>query len=409
MPKKKKRRKSAKVSAVRSSPVDLVISGINTRLKTTTAAVTLLQETSGDKDAAVGYIPSGIWAIDWLVSDLRGLHLGRLMNVWGGTSVGKSALTQFFMKKFQDAGGVNILFDFDDARDPAQLEGYGIDPSDLVIPEVGTIEEGFDALFGALESLYGKVEGARRRKGSKQAKNADHPTLAVWDSVAASPPKSLMEEESAEDHHVASTARSLTDQLKKVRRFCAGRPILPIFVNEQRAVIGGVSFGPQTRQPHAGALEFAMTTILRLYKLKTLKAQVKKRKVVQGRIVGVLAQKSRLGVPERQSSFFLSFDKGETGGPDPVRSNFLFLKEQNLLGSGGSSGFTIRGLKSKVGMFADPFKGDREEFSEVIAEHEESILGLLRDEIGGQVSVQEPDEPEEDPFDDDEEVDDEDE
>lgn len=375
MVKRKKLRRKDVPRVVNTSSAK-VIAGINKALKSDKGAWTLREDERAE-NSTIGFVPTGLWGLDWLISDLRGVHLGRMMNIWGGTATGKSALAQFIMKAFQDAAGVNILFDFDEARDPKFLRGYGLNSDSLVIPDVSTIEQGFDILQASFESLYGEF-GKKSKSDTTST-----PIFGVWDSVASSCPQDLLGEKSSTSHHVGLTSRALTDQLKKLRQFCKRRPICVLFLNETRANIGAMQFAPADKQPHAKALEFAMSTIIRTSKGTAHKIERKKRKIVVGQYMRMKSIKARHAPPGRETQFYLSYARDGSGGPCPVRSNYFFLHEQNMLSPGKA--VTINGLRDTVGTFCNPIKGDMSEFAGVIEEHGDAIIELLKGELCGSV------------------------
>jgi hypothetical protein len=116
-----------------------------------------------------------------------------------------------------------------------------------------------------------------------------------------------------------------------------------------------------------------MTTVLKLGRAGMEKRTIKGRERTIGMWVQVTAQKARFGVMGRKAKFFISFSKA-SGGPDPIESNFAFLKEMNFLKSGPDKTFGIRGLKD-----ISPFS--KKEWPEVMKKHEKQILGMLKEEL----------------------------
>jgi RecA/RadA recombinase len=280
------------------------------------------------------------------------------------------------MKILQGSDFTQVYFDYDDAVDREMIARSGVRTDRVVFPSCGSLEEGFDTIKAVTDDFYGKRAGPRKAKKSEvlKARAAAHRLAVLWDSLWASAPKALLEAKSAEQRLIGTEAAAYSAQFKRMRHFMRGRPMVMLFTNEAREDIGGYSpWGPQTKQPGGRAVRHYMTTVLKLGRAGMEKRTIKGRERTIGMWVQVTAQKARFGVMGRKAKFFISFSKA-SGGPDPIESNFAFLKEMNFLKSGPDKTFGIRGLKD-----ISPFS--KKEWPEVMKKHEKQILGMLKEEL----------------------------
>lgn len=366
--------------------LEIAIKSINKAMNSDIAATVLSDQ---ETNPVLGWVKTRIWALDYLISDFRGIPIGRPMTVWGPEATGKSSLFHYLMRIFQDSDFTQVYFDYDDAVDREMVERSGIDLSRIVFPTCGSLEEGFDALKAITDSFYGKRTGAKKLKRKELIDSQkDAPKLAtLWDSLWASAPKALLEAKSAEQRLIGVEAAAYSTQFKRMRQFMRGRPMVLLFTNEAREDIGGYSpWGPQTKQPGGRAVRHYMTTVLKLGRAGMEKRTVNGRDRTIGMWVQVTAQKARFGVMGRKSKFFLSFSKS-AGGPDPVESNFAFLKDMNFLKAGKDKTFGIKGL-SDIPFFS------KKEWPDVMKKYERKIVHMLREELCADKVVDVDDSPE---------------
>lgn len=366
-PVKVKKSKTARKAAHAAS----VVEGINKVLKSEHAAVTLGSVAKKDDFRRTGWLPSGLYAIDYLLGDMEGLPLGVCGTICGDEATGKSSLTQFLMMRVQDQAGVNVYYDFDGDLQPKRLRNYGLDLDNIVVPDVTTIEEAFDSMQGAFASVYGDVQGARKRK--EAAKKVGVPMLCVFDSIAAASTKRRVEAESAEDAVVGRKAAVLSEQNENLRLYLRGRLATVIFINELREDIGGnPRFGRQLKMPGGRSLRYISRWMLKLNRGKSIKDSNDR---VTGFIVWATTLKSSYGQPFTTQKFIISTEKGAAGGPHPAKSNMLFLKDNGLLVAKGGKGVLIRGLKDEIGVFS------KREWPDVMREHDEKIRAVIRERL----------------------------
>lgn len=394
----------AKVPALSKSPkekrgasvsmVNAVLASVNKRLGNEAAAVSLGSVPKGQHGGSVsGWIKTGIWALDWIFGNWRGIPLGRITAMWGDEGCGKSSLSQYLIGRFQrKPGGMALYLDYDNALDDEQLERGGIDLDRVIQAEVVTLEEGYDAIKGGVEGMYGdmsvtRANGKKKKKGNKVKPDAegkpvaekgtrsDAPLLVVFDSVSAAGARELHEEEDAESYHIGAEARIISQQNKKLRQWIRGKPAHVILLAESRANIGAVGkFAPQSKMAGARSLRFAPSTILRVGNAGAIR---KGDKIVGHRMYIQVDRKARLGRPGRKAEIVISYShKPGEGGPNPAKSNLLFLDEVvKIVKKKGEAGITLKGLEDVVGTFK------RSEWPEVMAKHEKAILAVVREKM----------------------------
>lgn len=335
-----------------------------------------------------GWIKTNIWAIDYLVGKFRGIPMGRGLVIWGPESVGKSSFADYLTLLMQRKGGIGLRLDYDDTLDPSLLKDSGVDFKRLIVPKVVTLEDGFDAMAAAIDSMYGSRSPKKEKKEkskddadeapaepTEKAGSSDVPLLCIWDSINSAPPKVLAMQESAENSYVGAEARAYSIQLKRFRMLQKGRPVILLLIGEVRQKVGGMPGwgGPQDNLSGGKAMRHYPTTILKFTGCKLDKVERKGRTVVRGMWVFVSTEKARKGMRGVRARFYISFSETR-GGPDPVKSNFDFLMENKFIKP--SKGMkVIRGLEDEIGRF------HQKDFRHILKEHEPKILKLLRTEM----------------------------
>lgn len=369
--------------------VDSVLANIKNRIGNDAAAISLGRATKSELEGSVsGWIKTGIWALDWIFGNWRGIPLGRITAIWGDEGCGKSSLSQYIIGCFQQQGGLALYLDYDNALDTDQLERGGIDLERVIRADVVTLEEGYDAIKSGVEGVYGGMSvtraGGKRKKKKKGAAASEEstpvltglkttvPLLVVFDSVSAAGPRELHEEEDAETYHVGAEARVISQQNKKLRQWIRHKPAHVILLAESRANIGAVGkFAPQSKMAGARSLRFAPSTILRVGNAGAIR---KGDRVIGHRMYVQVDRKARLGRPGRKAEIVISYShKPGEGGPNPAKSNWLFLDETvKLLKRKGEAGYTIRGLEDVVGVF------NKADWPVVMQKHRKAILGAVK-------------------------------
>ena len=263
------------------------------------------------------FVSTGSSVLDLAISNRPngGVAVGRITEINGLESSGKSLIGTHILAETQKKGGVAVYIDTETSVSREWLETIGVDVSKLLYLHVETVED----IFECIESIITKIrESDRERLVS-----------ILVDSLAGASTKVEMEADFEKDGWATSKAIIVSKAMRKITQMIGRERIALVFTNQLRQKLG-VMFGDPWTTSGGKALPFHSSTRIRLKNMGQIKVGAK------NDVIGMKCRaqiiKNRLGPPLRHADFNLYFDSGI----DDMGSWLTVLKEHKLLKIAGA-------------------------------------------------------------------------
>ena len=318
------------MTAIPQFPSDQVYSVLENVAKTVNKAFDLEVAVPGEKEVKSDvtiWVPTKSVLLNLLMGEANyGIAAGRVFELFGDFSEGKSTLAQVMMNGFQAAGGISVLLDSESSWNRDRAVKMGHDPKRHLAVDIETCEMGFKVITETVAQF-------KRTLGGRI------PVLFVWDTIAASPTES----EKAGDEFdsgmmfkprlIRSELRKLTPELKKIQASI-------VFVNQTIEGPKPNRTGIKTT-PGGGGIKFWASQRLQVEKVGNFSDRQNK-EVQQGIISSVKVVKNKLAPPFKSADITLDFNLGL----DPIREVTNYLLDK-------TSVYNVAGAYKRIVGFGD--------------------------------------------------------
>lgn len=248
-----------------------------------------IMDMSGEsmKKMEIDFVSTGCFSLDRVLGG--GLPRGRVVEIFGAPSSGKSVLSTYLMARIQKNGGRAVLVDAEFSFSPAFASKIGVDVEKMMVVQASTGEEALDIVSKLVESSAVDI--------------------IVIDSVASLVPKAELEGEIT-DQSMALQARMLSKALRMLTGAISKSRTIVIFINQVREKVG-VFYGPKTVTPGGTALKFYSSVRMEIKKGKNITAGGEdKDDDIIGNWIGVNVVKNKVAPPFKQCEVELVYERG---------------------------------------------------------------------------------------------------
>lgn len=334
------------------SESDKVLAGQAEKRKSLQAALDEIKEKFGEgaimtlkdvKAVDVDVIPTGCISLDMALG-VGGIPRGRIVEIYGGESTGKTTLSLHILAEAQKKGGVAAFVDAEHALDPEYARRIGVNVDDLLISQPDSGEQALQIVETLMKS--GQVD------------------IIVVDSVAALTPRAEIDGEVG-DQQIGLQARLMSSALRKFSAVAAKTNTIVIFINQTRMKIGVMWGNPETT-PGGMALKFYASVRIELKRI----GQLKHGEEIIGNRVKAKIVKNKVAAPFKVVEYDIYYNEGISQFSDVINTGLSLEVIKK-------SGSTIMFGEQKLGVGMEQSKQFLRDNSEIL----EKIKVALKEKI----------------------------
>jgi len=288
------------------------------------------------------WVSSGHPFIDAVLG--KGLPFGRIVEVYGPESNGKTTLAISVIAQSQKMGATTIFLDTEHALSKQRAQDIGVDLKKLLYAQPGTMEDVFDYVEKIIEKI--------------KKRDPERLVTIVWDSVAATPTRSEVEGDYG-DHNVGIHGRIMSQGFRKITKLINSSNVLFICINQVRDKIG-VMFGDKSSTPGGRALKFYASQRIEVKRIGNLKEGDD----VVGIKCKLTAKKNKVAPPFGEAEFAILF-ASDVAGIDQYNSVLEESFKAGLLGD--SKGYMLyKGKNYRKKELAKYFRENPDEWATMV-------------------------------------------
>lgn len=331
---------------------------VDPRFQAAQEAIDQIKERFGDgaimrfgeaKSTLVDVIPTGCLSLD-LSLGVLGIPRGRVIEIYGPESSGKTTLAQHILSEVQKLGGMAAFVDAEHALDPDYARKIGVNVDDLLISQPDTGEQALDIV----ETLV----------------RSNALDVVVIDSVAALTPKAEIEGDMG-DSHMGLQARLMSQALRKLTAIISKTKTVVVFINQTRQKIGIVYGNPETT---TGGVALKFYSSIRVEVRRA--AQIKMGERIIGNRVKAKVVKNKVAAPFRTCEFDIMYNEGISKAGDLLD----IATEYGIVKRAGNS-YTYG--EEKLGMGRENAKNALKARPSFMDEMREKVIVAFKEREGG--------------------------
>jgi len=252
---------------------------------------------AGAASMDVTAIPTGALSLD-LILGIGGIPRGRVIEIFGPESTGKTTLALHMLREAQKKGGVGAFIDVEHALDPDYARRIGVNINDMLVSQPDSGEQALQIVETLVHS--GEVD------------------VIVLDSVAALAPKAEIAGEIG-DFQIGLQARLMSAALRKLSSIVAKTKTAVIFLNQTRMKIG-IQFGNPETTSGGLALKFYSSVRINLRRI----AQIKHKDDIIGSRIRAQIVKNKVGAPFKKTEFDIYYNEGISYAADLINTGITY-------------------------------------------------------------------------------------